>query len=124
MCHIALFTGNGIGDACENDCDGDGVPDSEDTAPCNRFLTRDSLDQFMVVKLSNPAATQADWVVRKSGTYVLQKKSSDPELLLGMQALYSLPLCMVSSLTSATLSYLLSQGPIVTHHMNTMVQWK
>lgn len=80
---IALFTGDGTGDACENDCDGDGVVDSEDTAPCNKFLTKDSLDQFMVVKLSNPVESQADWVVQKSGTYVVQTKSSDPELLLG-----------------------------------------
>lgn len=85
---ILLCTGNGIGDACENDCDGDGVPDGEDTAPCNRFITKDSLDQFMVVKLSNPAERQADWVVQKSGSYVVQRKSSDPELLLGMKALY------------------------------------
>lgn len=85
-----LCTGNGIGDACENDCDGDGVLDGEDTAPCNRFITKDSLDQFMTVELSNPAERQADWVVQKSGSYVVQRKSSDPELLLGMEALYCL----------------------------------
>ena len=78
--------GNNIGDACENDCDGDGVPDSEDTAPCNRFITKDSLDQFMAVELSNPAESQANWVVQKSGSYVVQRKSSDPELLLGSHA--------------------------------------
>lgn len=80
---IALLAGNGIGDACENDCDGDGVLDSEDSAPCNRFLTKDSLEQFMAVKLSNPVQKEADWVVQNSGTYIVQKKSSDPELLLG-----------------------------------------
>ena len=87
---LLLCTGNGIGDACENDCDGDGVPDSEDTAPCNRFITKDSLDQFMAVELSNPAESQANWVVQKSGSYVVQRKSSDPELLLGMKALHCL----------------------------------
>lgn len=86
--------------------------DSEDTAPCNRFLTKDSLGQFMVVKLSNPAERQADWVVQKSGTYVVQKKSSDPELLLGKCCTVCLVrVCMLSSQNFIALSHMLSHLP-------------
>ena len=129
-----VFTGNGIGDACENDCDGDGVLDSVDAAPCNRFLTKDNLQQYMVVKLSNPVQKEADWVVQRSGTYVVQKKSSDPELLLGKCSSAVCVLCMLASphliaiacivtLTSICYPYPY-QVTILTHHMNTTEQWK
>lgn len=70
---IALFTGDGIGDACENDCDDGGVMDIEDAAPCNQFLMKTSLDQFMVVKLSDPEERLADWVVQKSDAYMFRE---------------------------------------------------
>ena len=96
MALFTLCTGNGIGDACEDDCDGDGILDSVDAAPCNRFLTKDSLEQFMSVKLSNPVQKEADWVVQKSGTHVVQKASSDPELLVGKFCTVCICTCMLS----------------------------
>ena len=31
--------GNGKGDVCDNDCDGDGTPDPTDNCPCNGQIT-------------------------------------------------------------------------------------
>ena len=32
------INGNDVGDACENDCDGDSIPNDIDVCPCNNYI--------------------------------------------------------------------------------------
>ena len=32
--------GDGVGDACQDDCDGDSIMDSEDVCPCNGAVSK------------------------------------------------------------------------------------
>ena len=60
--------GNGIGDACESDYDGDGVTDIDDICPNSNILATSSFQQYISVELdpSITNATSPNWVLTDS----------------------------------------------------------
>lgn len=52
--------GNGVGDACEGDFDGDGVPDSVDTCPRNAKLFKTDFTDYEPISLDPSGRQQVD----------------------------------------------------------------
>ena len=46
-----MYTGNGIGDVCEDDFDGDGAENKVDFAPHNRLLSKIDFSRYIMVNL-------------------------------------------------------------------------
>lgn len=60
-----MLIGNGVGDACEGDCDKDGVPDVNDACPCNREVKKTDFRRSKQVALDPRGQAQVDpvWMV-------------------------------------------------------------
>ena len=67
---------NGVGDFCENDCDGDSIMDEEDACPCNNGIVTTDFRGLMPVPLS--ARSDAVWEFRDEGKEIIQKVNSEP----------------------------------------------
>ena len=59
-----LSTGNGVGDACENDLDKDGVPDSLDACSCNKNVKKTDFRSDFKIALDPKGQAQIDPVWR------------------------------------------------------------
>merc|ERR1719154_1019897 len=77
----ALANNNGVGDVCENDCDGDSVMDDEDACPCNNDIVRTDFRGLMPVPLTT--SSNAVWEFRDEGKEIVQKVNSEPEVAVG-----------------------------------------
>ena len=61
-CYLFLIphTGNGIGNACEDDSDGDGVPDIDDVCPDNPLISATDFKRYQQVILDPLGDSQID----------------------------------------------------------------
>ena len=57
-----LYLGDGVGDACQNDEDGDGVIDSSDACPKNSGVTATDFSQFQLIYLIG-TVSGIEWVI-------------------------------------------------------------
>ena len=58
-----ISSGNGIGDACENDKDGDGTPDDKDVCPEDPSIQKTDFSNYMKVMLEKRGAVHPVWKV-------------------------------------------------------------
>ena len=68
---ISHFTGDGIGDRCVKDFDGDGVPNHLDACPVDKFVTRTDFTKMQFVKV-NPYQKPANnpiWLVDRKVSF-------------------------------------------------------
>lgn len=77
--------GDGRGDACDKDFDGDLVEDSMDNCPRNGQIMRSNFYNFTTVALDPEGISQDDpyWVILNDGAEIFQKFNSDPGLAIG-----------------------------------------
>jgi len=82
-----FFSGDGTGDACEGDCDADGVADNKDACPCNKQIRKSNFNNFKTIPLSNNQAARfeqhAQWKVTDNGSEITQVVDNQPALLIG-----------------------------------------
>ena len=85
---ISFSSGNGKGDACELDEDGDGIPNILDNCPNNSMIYATDFRSFRSVILDPEGESQADphWVVLANGSEITQTLNSDPGLVVGQDA--------------------------------------
>lgn len=82
---FGIFSANGVGDLCENDADGDGIADTVDSCPANRFVKQSNFQNYTVQEIDPASSTQYDplWEIRNQGAEIFQKFNSDPGLAIG-----------------------------------------
>ena len=82
-----LLSDDGTGDACEGDCDADGVADAKDACPCNNQIRKSNFNNFKTIPLSNNEAARfelhAEWKVTDNGSEITQAVDNQPALLIG-----------------------------------------
>jgi syndecan 4 len=81
--------GNGIGDACQDDHDGDGELDSNDNCPNNSNIWKTDFTTYQTVVLDPEGDSQVDphWVIYNKGAEIVQTQNSDPGLAVGHDVL-------------------------------------
>ena len=86
------LTGNGRGDACDHDNDGDGYPDVEDVCPDNSQIFRTDFRAYQTVVLDPEGESQIDpnWIILNEGAEIVQTMNSDPGLAIGLYLLFVL----------------------------------
>ena len=75
---VYFGTGNGKGDVCEDDADGDGVWDREDVCPDNAQITLTDFRTYQTIVLDPEGDSQIDpnWVIlNEVGIYRLLNRS-------------------------------------------------
>ena len=104
-----LCLGNGFGNACDTDSDGDGIDDNDDFCPNNPALDQISLESHTLVNL-DPSMLNADTVypdfrVKHGGKEVLLTQATDfPFILLGIILNLFQPLTQESAIQDSHLS--------------------
>ena len=79
--HILTPLGDGVGDACEGDNDGDGIADNVDICPDNYFISQTDFKNYQTIDLDpNTDSTQPDprWVILADVS--ANRNHSKPEL--------------------------------------------
>jgi syndecan 4 len=76
---------DGVGDACQNDTDGDKKPDQDDNCPHNAKISVTDFRTYQTVVLDPEGDTQVDpnWVIYNQGAEIVQTINSDPGLAVG-----------------------------------------
>jgi thrombospondin 2/3/4/5 len=76
---------NGIGDACEDDFDGDGVDNLVDVCPYNNKIHSTDFRTFQRVRLDPVGDNQKDpkWLIYNKGAEMVQTLNSDPGMAIG-----------------------------------------
>ena len=69
---------NGVGDACEDDCDGDMIPDSVDVCPCNNYIQATDFRGFDAIDMGQNSFDQGPpvWEFRDEGREIIQTYKS------------------------------------------------
>ena len=77
--------GNGKGDVCDNDCDGDGIHDNEDVCPCNNYIDKTDFRAIQSINLGDNSYDQPppQWEFRDEGKEIYQVLNSDPGVAIG-----------------------------------------
>lgn len=57
---VCLFQGDGVGDSCSSDYDGDRIPDTEDACPNNNQITKADFRGLQIVALDPYGDSQVD----------------------------------------------------------------
>lgn len=81
---VSGLTGNGVGDDCESDSDGDGALNSEDDCPLNKFINHTSFVDYTSVILDPSASpsTAPQWEVTDEGSNIRQRQSTQQASML------------------------------------------
>ena len=58
-----VAVGDGKGDACQVDFDGDGVEDTKDNCPVNFFMSRTNFSSFLNTSLDFNAFSAPEWII-------------------------------------------------------------
>jgi hypothetical protein len=66
-----MFIGDGVGDDCILDSDGDGVDDGNDTCVYNKFISTTSFEDYISVDLYPGHSTDPKWKVKAVGQFFL-----------------------------------------------------
>ena len=74
-----------MGDACEDDNDGDGTPNHQDNCPNNSRVAITDFNNFKTIALDPHGTSQSDpkWELRNKGAEIVQTLNSDPGLAIG-----------------------------------------
>lgn len=85
MTYKFCIPGNGIGDVCEKDRDGDDVPNPQDNCPDNSRIHRTDFSKYETVVLDPEGDSQIDpnWEIYNNGAEIVQTENSDPGLAVG-----------------------------------------
>lgn len=85
MFNLYLYLGNGVGDKCEKDFDGDLIPDPLDNCPNNSVIFATDFSKYQTVVLDpvGESQTDPDWVIYNKGAEIGQTVNSDPGLAVG-----------------------------------------
>ena len=77
--------GNDVGDACENDCDGDSIPNDIDVCPCNNYIDATDFRGIQNISLGNNSYSQPPpvWQFKDHGREIIQKLNSAPGIGIG-----------------------------------------
>ena len=76
---------NGVGDACENDCDGDSIPDELDACPCNAKTSKVDFRAIQPINLCSDCSNknQPRWEFRDEGKEIHQAINSNAGIAIG-----------------------------------------
>ena len=78
-----MFTGDNIGDVCEDDTDGDGVLNNDDHCPRNPHIQGTDFHNYTVVDLY-PGGDKSKWLLFDNGAEIRQVAEVDrPVMLIG-----------------------------------------
>lgn len=79
------FTGDGVGDICQDDYDLDKVPNYLDNCPNNSKIFSTDFRTYQTVVLDPEGESQIDpnWVIYNKGAEIVQTMNSDPGLAVG-----------------------------------------
>ena len=71
---------NGVGDDCEDDCDGDGINDQDDVCPCNKDIDMTDFRGITALSMGSNNWTQPPpiWEFRDEGKEIRQFVNSAP----------------------------------------------
>ena len=58
-----LCEGDGRGDACQNDFDGDGVIDAEDNCPVNPLISQTNFTSYLNISVDFRPSTAPEWII-------------------------------------------------------------
>ena len=99
---------NGVGDACENDCDGDSIIDAEDVCPCNNYIQATDFRGIQTIDLGeNPyGQNRPIWEFRDEGREIFQSVNSAPGIAIGGPSLAGVEFEGTYFMSSAGLSWL------------------
>ena len=80
-----VFSGDGRGDICQDDQDGDDIMDFMDNCPNNSKIYATDFRTYQTVVLDPHGDSQIDpnWVIYNKGAEIVQTMNSDPGLAVG-----------------------------------------
>jgi thrombospondin 2/3/4/5 len=80
--------GNGIGDVCETDNDGDNILNNLDPCPFNNKIISTDFRKFQRIRLDPVGDNQKDprWLLYNKGAEMVQTLNSDPGMAIGFDA--------------------------------------
>jgi hypothetical protein len=79
-----MFIGDGVGDDCVLDSDGDGVDDVNDTCIYNKFISTTSFEDYIAVDLYPGHSNDPKWKVKAVGREIYQlADTTKPAMLIG-----------------------------------------
>lgn len=85
MSLIINFLGDGVGDLCQNNTDGDPFDNLYDNCPNNSLIYRTDFSKYQTVVLDPEGDSQIDpnWEIYNHGAEIVQTMNSDPGLAVG-----------------------------------------
>ena len=80
---IFVSTGNGVGDVCEDDTDGDGVIDRLDNCPKNPHMNVTNFEDYFSFNV-DPSSTEPDvaWMILFDGAEIRQSAETNAAAIL------------------------------------------
>ena len=63
ICYYIEVLGDGKGDACQDDFDGDGVTDTEDNCPVNPHISRTNFTVYLNTSIDFSLSAAPEWIV-------------------------------------------------------------
>lgn len=60
---MLLCEGDGRGDVCQGDFDGDGVSNNEDNCPVNPFISQTNFTSYLNISIDFDPSTAPEWII-------------------------------------------------------------
>ena len=99
-----MFSGDNIGDICEDDMDGDGVFNNDDHCPRNPKIQGTDFHNYTVVDLY-PGGDQSKWLLFDNGAEIRQVAEVDRPVMLIGKCVHDSHLCVSVFLIGKHFSY-------------------